>query len=96
MIIRRTRAALPLRVRHEPPTVEEALAAAAALTTDPPQQAAIAAGLMGITVEEVQAHSARAAATRRFALLARRATDGPMRRRPVVVERKVRRMARAE
>ncbi len=90
MIVRRTRAALPLRVRHEPPTIEEAVAAAAALSTDPRQQAEIAAGLMGVIVREVEAYRVKASQGRRLVVPTSRA------RRPVLVERKLRRMGRAE
>ena len=46
----------PLRVRHEPPTIEEAVRAAQSLTPDFEQQVAIAAGLMGLAHEEVREH----------------------------------------
>ena len=46
----------PLRVRHEPPTIEEAVSAAQNLTSDLEQQVAIAAGLMGMAHEEVREH----------------------------------------
>lgn len=42
------------RVRREPPTIEEAVLAAEGLATEPGQQAEIAAGLMGVTVDEVK------------------------------------------
>ena len=44
------------RVRHEPPTIEEAVRAAQSLTSDLEQQVAIAAGLMGMAHDEVRGH----------------------------------------
>jgi len=46
----------PPRVRHEPPTIEEAVAAAQDLAADPEQQVAIAAGLMGMPEDQVRSH----------------------------------------
>jgi hypothetical protein len=46
----------PLRVRHEPPTIEEAVRAAQNLTSDLEQQVEIAAGLMGMAHDEVREH----------------------------------------
>ena len=43
----------PLRVRREPPTLEEAVFAAQGLTDAPDQQVEIAAGLMGVPPAEV-------------------------------------------
>jgi hypothetical protein len=43
----------PIRVRHEPPTVEEALFAAEGLTNDLHQQIEIAAALMNVPAEDV-------------------------------------------
>jgi hypothetical protein len=48
------------RVRHDPPTVEEAIFAAKGLTDDPQQQAVIAAALMGVPVEDVRIAMLRA------------------------------------
>ena len=47
----------PPRVRNEPPTISEAFAAASDLTQDPDLVVEIAAGLMGISVEEARQHS---------------------------------------
>jgi hypothetical protein len=44
----------PLRVRQEPPTVEDAIVAAQALTPDLDQQVEIAAGLMGLGIEAIR------------------------------------------
>lgn len=46
----------PPRVRKEPPTVQEAVAAAEGLSSDPDIQAEIAAGLMGVSEDEVRPH----------------------------------------
>jgi len=46
----------PLRVRREPPTVEEAVSAAQALTNDIEQQVEVAAGLIGLPEDEVRPH----------------------------------------
>lgn len=46
----------PLRVRREPPTVEEAVIAAQALTDDLEQQVEVAAGLIGLPADEVRPH----------------------------------------
>ena len=45
----------PRRVRHDPPTLEEAIAAARDLTGDVEEQVAFAAGLMEVGAEEVRA-----------------------------------------
>jgi hypothetical protein len=80
----------PLVVRHEPPTIDEAIAAARDLADDLPQQVAIVAGLMGLSEEEVREQVAAAPpprptirASTRFA-----GTD-----RPVVVVRRASRFA---
>ena len=44
----------PLRVRREPPTVDEAVIAAQALTDDIEQQVVVAAGLIGLPEDEVR------------------------------------------
>ncbi|WP_375457556.1 hypothetical protein [uncultured Enterovirga sp.] len=46
----------PPRVRREYPTIDEAVSAAQGLTSDPDSQVEIAAGLMGVSVEEVRPH----------------------------------------
>jgi hypothetical protein len=43
----------PIRVRREPPTLEEAVFAAQGLTDAPDQQVEIAAGLMGVPPTDV-------------------------------------------
>ena len=49
------------RVRRDPPTLEEAIFAAVGITDDQEAQAEIAAALMGLPVEDVQAVGKKAA-----------------------------------
>jgi hypothetical protein len=44
----------PVRVRYDPPTLDEAVFAAQGLSDDPAQQIEIAASLMSVPVEEVR------------------------------------------
>ncbi len=69
------------RVRHETPTIEEALIAAESLADDPAKRAEIAASLMGVPVEDVRALAAKQAAKSRG-----RASLVAGRTRAVVVE----------
>jgi len=69
------------RVRHESPTIEEALIAAESLADDPAKRAEIAAALMGVPVDDVQALAAKHAARTRG-----RASLVAGRTRAVVVE----------
>lgn len=81
----------PLRVRHEPPTIEEAVVAARDLTDDIEQQIFIAAGLMGITADEARPHVLKAEApapTRRKVEIALKPRIGAAPRPTVVVERR--------
>ncbi len=71
------------RVRRDTPTIEEALIAAETLADDASQRAQIAATLMGVPVEEVQALAAKQAARTRG-----RASLVAGRTRAVVVEYK--------
>lgn len=71
------------RVRRENPTIEEALIAAESLADDPAQRAQIAASLMGVPVEDVQALAQKQAAKTRG-----RASLVAGRTRAVVVEYK--------
>ncbi|HTR15149.1 MAG TPA: hypothetical protein VMI72_18335 [Roseiarcus sp.] len=71
------------RVRRDDPTLEEALIAAESFAEDPAQRAEIAASLMGLPVEEVQAAAAKQAAKTRG-----RASLVTGRTRAVVVEYK--------
>jgi hypothetical protein len=79
----------PRRVRHDPPTLDEAIFAAAGITDDQEHQAEIAAALMGMPLEAVQVEvkkqarvSSRISATRVIA-----GEQGAQ--RSVVVERRV-------
>ncbi len=49
----------PRRVRHDPPTLEEAIFAARGLTDDVQEQVEIAAGLMELPPDEVRAALAK-------------------------------------
>jgi hypothetical protein len=55
----------PRRVRHDPPTLAEAIAAARGLTDDVKQQVEIAAALMDLTPDEVRPEVLKAAAKRK-------------------------------
>ena len=74
------------RVRHDPPTLAEAITAAQGLTDDLHDQVEIAASLMGVSPAEVKAEMQRLAPDRR----ATRLVSAPSREgtRTVVVERK--------
>lgn len=77
----------PPQVRHEPPTLDEAIAAAQGLAEAVEQQVAIAAGLMGVAEDEVRAQ-VLAAARNRPAPDMGRAWARPFRPSPVVVVRR--------
>lgn len=77
----------PLRVRHEPPTVVEALAAASDLSDDAEERIAIAAGLMGVAVDEVRPVAAEMARVKPQQVLTISTRSSFARQ--VVVERKV-------
>jgi hypothetical protein len=72
------------RIKHEPPTLEEALEAARGLTENRQEQVEIAASLMDLPVEEVKA-KARTLAPPRLSVGVRVA---PRTGRQVLVERK--------
>jgi hypothetical protein len=55
----------PRRVRHDPPTLSEAVAAARGLTDDMQQQIEIAASLMDLPTEEVRGEVLKAASSRK-------------------------------
>lgn len=75
----------PPRVRREPPTIEEAILAAEGLTDDRDGQIEIAAGLMGVSEDEVRPHLARMARLRGSSSGPTAVVTG---KRTVVVERK--------
>lgn len=54
-----------VRVRNDPPTIEEALFAAEGLTDEPDHQVFIASQLMGVAEDEVRKHLKPASAVRR-------------------------------
>ena len=83
----------PRRVRHDPPTLDEAIFAARGLTDDLEQQAEIAAGLMDLPVEQVRAALQSTPAPRKNTATVAFTGGRAGTHRAVVVERKpVRRM----
>ena len=77
----------PRRVRHDPPTLEEAIFAARGLTDDVQEQIDFAAGLMEAPVEEVRAAIMKSPAPRKPAATLAFTNRGGT-ERSVVVERK--------
>ena len=76
----------PRRVRHDPPTLIEAIAAAQGFTDDPQGQIEFAAALMGASPEDVKAEMQRFAPDRRETrIVSAPSRDGA---RTIVVERK--------
>ena len=76
------------RVRRDPPTLDEAIFAAIGITDDQSEQAEIAAALMGMPVESVQAEVRKAGRT--AARSSTRVISGePGAQRSIVVERRV-------
>ena len=51
----------PFKVRHEPPTLEDAIYAAQGITTDVEQQIEFAASLIDMPLEEIRPHVVKAA-----------------------------------
>ena len=77
------------RVRHDPPTLDEAIFAAVGITDDQAQQAEIAAAVMGMPRDVVQAEVTTQARTN-SRITATRAIAGEQgAQRSVVVERRV-------
>ncbi|MBR0776068.1 hypothetical protein JQ625_14620 [Bradyrhizobium diazoefficiens] len=77
------------RVRHDPPTLDEAIFAAVGITDDQEQQAEIAAALMGMPLDVVQAEVKKQARTN-SRLTATRVIAGEQgAQRSIVVERRV-------
>ncbi|MDR3462369.1 MAG: hypothetical protein P4L76_08650 [Beijerinckiaceae bacterium] len=79
------------RVRHDPPTLSEAIAAAQDLTDDPAAQVEIAAGLIGVPVDEVKLEMQKLAPDRRLTrtvTITAPARDKDHAPRTVIVERK--------
>ena len=77
----------PRRVRHDPPTLEEAIVAARGLTDDVEQQIDIAAGLMEVSADEVRAALKKSPVPRKPAATVAFTSRGGT-ERSVVVERK--------
>lgn len=81
-----------LRVRHDPPTLPEAVIAASGLTDDLAHQAEIAAELMGVSLEEAQEavrlHAIEAEREKHRLHIVPATRPGDTARRPVVVERR--------
>src|SRR3954465_8775580 len=76
----------PRRVRHDPPTLEEAIFAARGLTDDVEQQIEIAAGLMEVNADDVRTALEKSPPPRKQATVAFMSRGGA--ERSVVVERK--------
>lgn len=75
------------RVRRDPPTLDEAIFAAVGITDNQAEQAEIAAALMGLPIESVQAEVRKAA---RLSVRSTRVIAGEQgAQRSIVVERKV-------
>jgi len=75
------------RVRHDPPTLEEAIFAARGLTDDVEQQIEIAAGLMEVSADEVRTALEKTPAPRKPAATVAFTSRGGT-ERSVLVERK--------
>src|SRR4249920_1093149 len=78
----------PRRVRHEAPTLEEAITAAQGLTEELDQQAEIAAALMGLPYDEVHAALLKTATPRKEVKTSVVFTGPASAPRTIVVERK--------
>ncbi len=76
------------KVRHDPPTLAEAIAAAQGLTDDPQGQISFAADLMGVTVAEAKAELQKLAPDRRATRIVAAPARDKGATRTVVVERK--------
>lgn len=76
----------PRKVRHDPPTLEEAIFAARGLTDDLEEQVEIAAGLMEVSADEVRAALKKSPQPRKQPTVAFTSRGGT--ERSVVVERK--------
>ena len=77
------------RVRHDPPTLDEAIFAAVGITDDQEQQAEIAASLMGMPLDIVQAEVKKLARTNSRITATRVIAGEQGAQRSVVVERRV-------
>ena len=79
----------PRRVRHDPPTLEEAIFAAVGITDDQEQQAEIAAALIGMPLDVVQAEVKKQARTNSRITATRVIAGEQGAQRSIVVERRV-------
>ena len=79
----------PRRVRRDPPTLDEAIFAAIGITDDQAQQAEIAASLMGMPLDVVQAEVKKQARTNSRITATRVIAGEQGAQRSVVVERRV-------
>ncbi|MBR1169401.1 hypothetical protein ACNJYD_21395 [Bradyrhizobium sp. DASA03005] len=77
------------RVRHDPPTLDEAIFAAIGITDDQAQQAEIAAALMGMPLDVVQAEVKKQARANSRITATRVIAGEQGAQRSVVVERRV-------
>src|SRR3954453_23401824 len=77
------------RVRHDPPTLDEAIFAAVGITDDHVQQAEIAAALMGMPLDVVQAEVKKQARTNSRVTATRVIAGEQGAQRSVVFERRV-------
>ena len=77
------------RVRRDPPTLEEAIFAAVGITDDQEAQAEIAASLMGLPIESVQAEVKKAARPVLGRSVTRVIAGEQGAQRSIVVERRV-------
>lgn len=78
----------PRKVRHDPPTLEDAIFAARGFTDDVEEQVSFAAGLIDLPEEEVRAALKKTAPTARKPLPTLAFTNRGGTERSVVVERK--------
>ena len=76
-------------MRHDPPTLDEAIFAAVGITDDHEQQAEIAAALMGMPLDVVQAEVKKQARTNSRITATRVIAGEQGAQRSVVVERRV-------
>jgi hypothetical protein len=77
------------RVRRDPPTLDEAIFAAIGITEDPEAQAEIAASLMGLPIEQVQAEVKKASRATPGRSTTRVIAGEQGAQRSVVVERRI-------
>jgi hypothetical protein len=79
----------PRRVRHDPPTLDEAIFAAIGITDDQEAQAEIAAALMGMPLDTVRAEVKKLSRTTARSSITRVIAGEQGAQRSVVVERRI-------